>query len=350
MGEARTFLLLATAAASLAAQDRQFNVLSRLVQVPVVVTDSKGRSVDGLETADFVVLDNGKAREVVVDTLSTGLPPIALVIAIQSSGISAAVVAKVRKIEPIIQPMITGELGCAALISFDDRVRWLQDCTNDSYHLNRAFHALQPGVAKGGRMLDAAQEAINMLGKRTNCRRILLLISESKDRHSETHLEKVARAAEGAAVSIYAVTYSAFTTAFTSKSPPATEPPRGQRKSTIGQQDPTRPPAYEYDPTVRPAEQSVDILGGLEELGRLGKENTTAILASRTGGTTLSFTRLKGLEQALQKVGAELHTQYVLSFTPDAKGPGFHRLEVRVKNRPDILVRARQGYWVSEPP
>ena len=100
--------MLFAVAASLAAQDSRFNAGARLVVVPVSVTDLKGRSLDGLEASDFVVLDNGKPRKVAVDTIDTGVAPIALMVAVQGSGISAAVLEKVRKIGAMIQPLIIG--------------------------------------------------------------------------------------------------------------------------------------------------------------------------------------------------------------------------------------------------
>lgn len=74
-------------------------------------------------------------------------------------------------------------------------------------------------------MLDAVQSAAEHLRARPNARRVLLLISESRDRGSETALDQAAIAAQKADVTIYAVTYSAFKTAFTSKLP-VSEPRR----------------------------------------------------------------------------------------------------------------------------
>jgi len=69
--------------------------------------------VDGLDESSFIVLDNGRAQKITVDTIGTGVAPIALVIAVQSSGISAAVLKKIQKAKRLIQPLITGERGCA---------------------------------------------------------------------------------------------------------------------------------------------------------------------------------------------------------------------------------------------
>ena len=85
----------------------------------------------------------------------------------------------------------------------------------------------------------------------------------------------------------------------------------------------------------------------LGELRRLGQTNTAQALTQGTGGALLPFTRLKGLEEAIQKLGAELHSQYVLSFVPDDNTPGFHTIEVHVA-RDDAHVRTRPGYWSTQ--
>jgi VWFA-related protein len=324
-------------------QDPAFNVESRLVMVPVTVTDKKGRSIEGLEATDFVLQDNGRPQPVVVDSFATGVAPIALVVAVQSSGISAAVVEKVQKIGSMIQPLITGDRGCAALVAFDEQVHWLAECTKDAGVLARAFARLQPGEEKSARMLDAVHESIERLRKRPKVRRVLLLISESRDRNSETQLASVVMSAQAAGVMVYAVTYSAFKTAFTSKSNTAPDPPR---------EYPERPRSTRTEPLtpwgrvpVPPPEQRVDILGGIGELGRLGKTKDTESLTQDTGGATFSFARQKGLETAIEKLGAELHSQYVLSFTPVNPEPGYHRLEVRIPRDRKLRIRARPAYW-----
>lgn len=327
----------------LAAQEYQFDAQPRLVLVPVTVTDAKGRAIDGLEASDFLILDNGRPQRAVVDTFVTGVAPIALVIAVQSSGISTVVLAKVQKIGAMIQPLISGERGCAALVSFAERVRWHQDCTNNADALVAAFQQLEPGQDKTAHMLDAVHEAIERLRRRPNSRRVLLLISESRDRGSESSLDAVVMAAQRAGVSVYAATYSAFKTALIAK-PSESAQPRYPQGLPPPSREPESPPGRERMP-VPPPEQRVDILGGIGELARMGQTNTTQVLTSATGGVVLRFTRQKGLETAIEKLGAELHSQYVLSFTPETPAPGYHRLEVRLVRRSEFRIRARPGYW-----
>jgi VWFA-related protein len=340
------------AAGALCAQDSRFAVQSRLVLVPVTVTDAKSRIVEGLEAGEFVLFDNGRRQKTTLDVAGAGMAPIALVVAIQTSGISKAALEKVNSIGAMIRPVVTGARGCAAVVSFAERVTWMTDCTNDEHRLTEAFALVRPGTGKKARMLDAVHESVELLGKRPNSRRVLLLISESRDRGSEGALDQVAMAAQTAGVAVYAITYSAFRTAVTTRSAvtgeaPTQRPKRPNDEYGTVSGGPPHCGMICVEPPLPPAEQRVDVLGGMEELLRLGKTNTTQALAAGTGGTTLSFTGLKGLEEAIQKVGADLHSQYLLSFTPDDSTAGYHRLEVRVASI-EVRVRARPGYWVTE--
>jgi hypothetical protein len=46
--------------------------------------------------------------------------------------------------------------------------------------------------------------------------------------------------------------------------------------------------------------------------------------------------------------GTELHSQYVISFAPDAPAPGYHRIEVRLARPDKMLVHARPAYWSTQ--
>jgi hypothetical protein len=115
-------------------------------------------------------------------------------------------------------------------------------------------------------------------------------------------------------VTIYSLTYSAYLTPFTTR-------------------------ASEYSPP------SGSIF---TELTRLPKKNTVEALTTATGGRQMKFETKSKLENDLIRLGTEIHSRYLVSFTPDpAQTPSFHHLEVRIKDRPDAVVRARPGYWAG---
>jgi hypothetical protein len=182
-------------------------------------------------------------------------------------------------------------------------------------------------------------------------RRILLLISESRDRGSESDLSAVAFAAQSTGITVYAATYSAVKTAFTTKSQD-NDSPRPIKPQTpndnIGTVD--GDPPSPFNPKLNAPERRVDVLGSIGELARLGKTNDAQTLTGITGGAMLPFTKQKGLEEAIEKLGGELHTQYVLSFVPEDSTPGFHILKVRVDRRGEFRIRTRPGYWSAGEP
>ena len=105
-------------------------------------------SVDGLAARDFKVLDDGVRQEVTVDDFITGLAPISLAIAIQTSGISTPALTKVRRIGGMIQPLVIGQRGEAAIVTFDSEIKWLQDFTSDDDKIRDAVKKLQPSMGR----------------------------------------------------------------------------------------------------------------------------------------------------------------------------------------------------------
>jgi hypothetical protein len=58
----------------------------------------------------------------------------------------------------------------------------------------------------------------------------------------------------------------------------------------------------------------------------------------------------KDLEKITTALGEELHSQYLLSYTPNNLDEGgFHEIRV-VVTRPNLEVRTRPGYWIAARP
>ena len=304
-------------------EDSTIRANVHLVLVPVTVTDPKGKFIDGLSAEDFVLYDDGVLqKQVQVDSSDTVLAPVALVIAIQCSGISQAALEKIHKVGGMFQPLIAGEKGEAAVLAYDDEVRLIQDFTRDSSNLVRAFESINGRTIKSGKMLDAVIEGARMLQKTPeSSRRMILILGESRDRGSKAKLEQAIEAVQRANVTMYPVTYSAQATAWTTSAADTTPLP--------------------MDP---------DYAGGVVELMRMTTRNAADEFAKWTGGRHLSFARLPGLQDAVSRLSGEVHSQYLLSFVPAASSspvanPGLHRIIVQVHNPKGAVVRARPAYW-----
>ena len=73
---------------------------------------------------------------------------------------------------------------------------------------------------------------------------------------------------------------------------------------------------------------------------------TIARLAEATGGGYFELRESSEVNSTFTRIMTELHTQYVLGFTPQTLDNKVHTLELRVK-RPGTIVRARRSYLAS---
>jgi len=321
-----------------------------LVLAPVTVTDKKGNFIDGLTVDDFRLTDEGKPQKIRMDTSDTVLAPVSLVVLIQASGISTPALARIQRVGGLIKPLVIGERGQAAVIEFDDELRLRTDFTADSGAIGAAFMGTRSRSLRTARLIDAVIEGVKMLDTRApNNRRVMLILSESRDRGSQVNLAAAVELAQRAGVVVYPATYSAAASAFSSKSSDAPSMPVPPDPVEMTTNNPAANSGARTSGntagTSRTA-NSVDLLGGARELGRLGKANAADALARATGGRHLSFVTLGALENVISRAGEEIHSQYLLSFVPQASGKdGPHQIQVAIPSRPDAVIRVRPRYW-----
>jgi hypothetical protein len=67
--------------------------------------------------------------------------------------------------------------------------------------------------------------------------------------------------------------------------------------------------------------------------------------AGYTGGVFYSHGSKKAVQDQLNRIASEIHSQYELAYVPDTLGQaGFHRIQVQVRRR-GVRVRTRAGYF-----
>lgn len=295
-----------------------FRSQTPIVLFPIAVYDNSGQPIQSLSESDISVLDNGRPKTAHVDLIGSYRTKISLVIVVQTSAISQPALLKLQKTGSLVEGYITGETGEAAVVAVDDDVHVIQQFTSDGSLIRDTFRRLKPsGAEREAHTLDGVEEAIRLLSQRPpEDRRLVLMISETRDRGSRTPFSRVLLDTQQSGASIYTLSYSAYLTPFTTK-------------------------ASDYVPA-----DSGGLLLVATELARLAKRNIAEALATTSGGRHLSFNTLKGLESDFVEVGKEVHHQYLLSLTPDADAqPVYHSVTIAIKDYPKATVRSRPGYW-----
>jgi VWFA-related protein len=318
----------------------QFRSTVPLVVAPTTVTDSKGRYVDGLTPEDLVLYDDNVPQAIQMDWMTY---PIALVVAVQTSSNSGAVIDKLGGSGILFTELLAADAGETAVISFSDQVKVHQEFTSSPDSVTHALRMLRK-EGDGAHMLDAMRQALLMLEHRPpGRRRIILMIAEKRDRSSVAKLPEVVERVERLNAAVYWLTYSPFLQPFTVKPKTAEDlKPEAERIKT--------PKCFTCpvpDNTPVPADLGPGgYIYAIGELVRLHQPDLASLFATTTGGRTLGFLKKNALEEAIRLVGEEVHRQYILSFEPKGGEPGkFHAIRVTVKNRPELQVRTRERYW-----
>ena len=313
----------------------QFRGTGQLVVAPTTITDSKGRMVDGLDPADLILYDNNVLRPIQADLAAY---PISLVVAVESGENSKAVLDKLGGSGILFAQLLAADQGETALISFSDHVTRLVEFTSDPDDLTQRLKRMRPD-GNGDAALDALMTALDMLAHRRPGRRpIVLIVAESRDRSSKFKLPEVVRRVQQLNAGIYWLTYSTTWTRYTDRRVTTNadiEDPKDVGKDKKKDETPV--------PTDSPP---MDLLAPFKELAHLTRPDVADLFTRLTGGRQIAFLTKGALESAIHDIGDEIHRQYIVTFQPAAGEPGaFHTLRVEVKDRPDLTVRTRQGYW-----
>jgi VWFA-related protein len=73
-------------------------------------------------------------------------------------------------------------------------------------------------------------------------------------------------------------------------------------------------------------------------------------LAQETGGRAFFPFKVEDLEQSFENIANELRHQYNIFYRPEPlKTDGlYHTVDLHVKDRPGLVVRARRGYYAPK--
>jgi VWFA-related protein len=325
--------------------DLKFSTQTNVVIVPTTVRDRNGEVINGLQLQDFELFDNKKLQKITADVREE---PLSLVVAVQRSSNLTEVLPKLQKVGSMLSELVAGQDGEVAVVSFDHRIQVVQDFTNETTKVSEAMQKMTPGSAEHA-VNDAVDFSIRMLKKRPpDRRRVLLLIAEKRDKGSELRLREALTQAQFANIAIYSLDISTIVAALTDKGMPPRPPPIPPEAIYVpggGAATPTTVEQNYYNGNYIPL--FVDIFKATKSLF---VDDTLDVFTRFTGGREYPFIGERSLEKAISGISEELHSQYLLSYSPNNPTEGgFHDIKV-VVNRPNLEVRTRPGYWVAARP
>jgi hypothetical protein len=77
------------------------------------------------------------------------------------------------------------------------------------------------------------------------------------------------------------------------------------------------------------------------------QRNVPETVAQLTGGEYFKFENNRSLVRSLLTISNHVPNRYVLSFQPQSPHPGFHAVELKLKDHPGLRLTARRGYWAD---
>jgi VWFA-related protein len=326
---------------------------STVVLVPALVRDGSGKLVYTLKADDFRLTDDGVEQKLTLDE-NIGSEPVALVVAVQTGGAAARKLDDYRDLTGLLAAIVGGIPHQIAVVAFDSTPHLMMDFTSDTDAAAAAVKDLQPGD-RSNAILDALAFSVDQLRPMPAYRRTILLVSETLDRGSQTKIGDVLRAIGDTNTAIYSVAFSSL------KSHSAHEARRILNDPVPGPDHgcfAKDPDADVHEVSENRAMQDFDCLGLLAPPLRLAKlaavasaeslhRNVPETVAQLTGGEYFGFENRRSLVRDLVAISNHMPNRYGLSFQPRSPQAGYHTIELRLKDHPDLHASARHGYWVD---
>ena len=279
-------------------QDEAIHLTSRLVLVPVSASNTLGKPVRDLTVEDFVLEEQGRPQAI-TSLGEPGKVPTEIALLFDVSGSTLAKFnfeqqAAVRFIKEVLKPA-----DAVSLFSIGTTPKLVKSRTASSEEAITGLMSLAPAKVPTA-FFDTVVEAALYLGKAADpgSRRVLIVISDGEENYSEH---------------------------------------------------------YKLDDALRELQKNDCLFYSINPSGQALKLNEISIkgqsvmesMSSQTGGKAFVPERVEDLEAVFRQIAEELQAQYLLGYysTDERADGGFRSIAVRLPKRPELRVRARQGYY-----
>lgn len=268
--------------------DEPVTIESTLVVLNATITDPKGQPVAGLKLSDFKVFEDGVEQDIeVFESFET---PFAAVILLDSSGSMERRVSLARSAAiNFLNGLRVNDV--ASIYSFDTKISLIQDFSNSRDVASQFFNIKADGWTV---LNDAVVEAADLLKKRSERRKAIVVLSDGADTKSGNSTSEALKAAIAAGATIYAVDMS--------------------------------------DTNDRSREKMIS---------QAALKNFT----EKTGGVFVATPGGVAMREAFGNIVEELGFQYTIAYEPKNKKTDgkWRKIELKVAKK-DVNIRTKKGY------
>ena len=261
------------------------------------VTDKKGRFITDLDKNDFEVVE-GKTRQTIADFAAESDLPLRLGILIDTSNsVRERFKFEQEAAGQFIDSVMRTDLDKAMVVSFDTSAELVSDLVNDTDKLTAAIRNLRPGggTALYDAIYYACRDKLSQDQPRYKFRRAIVIVSDGDDNQSRYTRDQALEMAQKADVVIYAISTN---------------------------------------------------ITRIESDG----DKVLRYFAQETGGRPFFPFKVEDLDQSFENIANELRHQYNILYRPEPLLTDglWHTVNLHVKGRKDLIVRARAGYYAPK--
>jgi len=279
--------------------DEQTRIILDVTRVNLLytVSDRRGRFVNNLTKDEFEIFE-GKNKQNILEFTSESDLPLRLAILIDTSNSIRTRFQFIKEAAiEFVNSVVRRGTDKAALISFDTAVQLASDLTDDTEKLAKNIREMRAGggTALYDAIYFACRDSLSKDQPKHKFRRALIMLGDGDDNNSRYTRDQALEMAHKADVVLYAISTN----------------------NTKEDRDGDKVLKY---------------------------------FAEETGGVAFFPFKVEDLSQSFENVANELRHQYNVLYRPEPlRTDGlYHEVTIRVKNRRDLFVRARHGYFAPK--
>ena len=320
-----------------------------LVTIPVSVMDRDGKFVPFLKKRDFRIYEDGVEQD--IESFNSVETPFHVALVLDTSNstlfkfddIQDAAFAFIKQLRRDDQVMV---------VSFDSKVRFHCDFTNDYDELRRAIEETR--INGSTKLYEAVDKLVDRL-ETIQGRKAIVLFTDGVDTASRraNYRNTLDKVEESGAI-VYPIKYDterdqqggSYGPTTNSWPWPNPSPPPGRRRwpfSPLAGQLSTKWQSPQWRFSQWPGRAPSSGGGTSDEYRRAARYLQE--LADRSGGRLYDGDTLYSVSQAFSMIAEELRHQYSLSYYPanSKKDGAYRRVKVRIEKQ-GMIVRSREGY------